>query len=146
LAIALKYRFGYDDALDVVGVHLVGGVVGTLLVGLLGSADAPSGRAGLFYGGGLGLLGTQAVAVLAVVGYSFVVSFLLALALQKTLGLRVSTEAEVGGIDVAEHAEVAYDLDGGPHTPGTRPTPEAVIASAERLVAGSASKEAGAPG
>ncbi len=149
LAIALKYRFGYDDALDVVGVHLVGGVVGTLLVGLFGSAEAPSGRAGLFYGGGFGLLGTQAVAVIAVVGYSFVVTLLIALALSRTIGLRASKEAEVDGLDVAEHAEVAYDLEGGPHTPGTAPTPEAVIASAERLVAGTApvsAKEGGAAG
>jgi Amt family ammonium transporter len=93
LAISLKYRFGYDDALDVVGVHLVGGVLGTLLVGLFGVADAPSGKAGLFYGGGLGLLGTQAVAVVAVVGYSFVVTLLIAVALQKTIGLRLSPEA-----------------------------------------------------
>jgi Amt family ammonium transporter len=146
LAIALKYRFGYDDALDVVGVHLVGGIVGTLLVGIFGSAEAPSGKAGLLYGGGLSLLGTQAVAVVAVVAYSFVVSFVLALALQKTLGLRVSKEAEAGGIDLAEHAEVAYDLEGGVHAPGTRPTPEAVIASAERMTATSASTEAGATG
>jgi ammonium transporter, Amt family len=145
LAISLKYRFGYDDALDVVGVHLVGGVIGTLLVGLLGSAEAPSGRDGLLYGGGLELLGVQTVAVLAVLGYSFVVTLLLALAVQKTIGLRVSKEAEVGGIDLAEHAEAAYDLEGGLHAPGTRPTPEAVIASAERLVAGSASQGAGRP-
>jgi Amt family ammonium transporter len=146
LAISLKYRFGYDDALDVVGVHLVGGVVGTLLVGLFGSAEAPSGKAGLFYGGGFGLLGTQAVAVVAVVGYSFVVTLLIALAVKRTIGLRAATEAEVAGLDLAEHAEVAYDLGGGTHTPGTAPTPEAVVASAERLVAGSAraGKEGGA--
>ncbi|MGY1794246.1 ammonium transporter [Geodermatophilus sp. SYSU D00525] len=138
LAIALKYRFGYDDALDVVGVHLVGGVVGTLLVGLFGSAEAPSGRAGLFYGGGLGLLGTQAVAVVAVVAYSFVISLLIALAVKHTVGLRVSKEGESAGLDLTEHAEVAYDLEGAVHTPGTGPTPEAVVASAERLVAGSA--------
>jgi Amt family ammonium transporter len=142
LAISLKYRFGYDDSLDVVGVHLVGGVIGTLLVGLFGVADAPSGKAGLFYGGGFGLLGTQAVAVIAVLAYSFVVTLGIAFALQKTIGLRLSKEAEVGGIDVAEHAEVAYDLEGGVHTPGTPATPEAVIASAERLVASSAGTEA----
>nr|WP_275585764.1 ammonium transporter [Geodermatophilus sabuli] len=137
LAITLKYRFGYDDALDVVGVHLVGGVVGTLLVGLFGSAEAPSGKAGLFYGGGFGLLGTQAVAVVAVVGYSFLVSLLIALVVKHTVGLRASKEGELAGHDLTEHAEVAYDLEGGVHTPGSGPTPEAVIASAERLVAGS---------
>jgi Amt family ammonium transporter len=143
LAIALKYRFGYDDALDVVGVHLVGGVVGTLLVGVFGSAAAPSGRDGLLYGGGFELLGVQAVAVVAVLGYSFVVTLLIALALSRTIGLRASQEAEVNGLDLAEHAEVAYDLEGSPYTPGTAPTPEAVIASAERLVATSAAKEPG---
>jgi Amt family ammonium transporter len=139
LAISLKYRFGYDDALDVVGVHLVGGVIGTLLVGLFGYAEAPSGRAGLFYGGGLGLLGTQAVAVVAVLAYSFVVSLLIAFAVARTIGLRLGKEEEVNGIDLAQHAEVAYDLEGQAHTPGAGPTPEAVVASAERLVANSGS-------
>jgi Amt family ammonium transporter len=140
LAVALKYRFGYDDSLDVVGVHLVGGIVGTLLVGVFGSAAAPSGRDGLLYGGGLELLGVQAVATIAVVGYSFVVSLLIALAISKTIGMRVSKEAEVNGIDLAEHAEVAYDLEGALHTPGATTTPESVIASAERIAA------AGTPG
>jgi Amt family ammonium transporter len=135
LAISLKYRFGYDDSLDVVGVHLVGGVIGTLLVGLFGTAAAPSGKDGLFYGGGLGLLGTQAVAVVAVLGYSFVVSFLIALAIQKTIGFRLAEEKEVTGVDLVEHAEIAYDLEGKANAPGTGPTPEAVIASAERMTA-----------
>ncbi|MGY1814621.1 ammonium transporter [Blastococcus sp. SYSU D00820] len=133
LAISLKYRFGYDDSLDVVGVHLVGGVIGTLLVGFLGTAEAPSGRAGLLYGGGFGLLGTQAVAAVAVLGYSFVVTLLIALAVQKTLGLRLTAEDEARGVDLVEHAEVAYDAEGKIHTPGAGPTPEAVIASAERI-------------
>jgi ammonium transporter, Amt family len=145
LAVALKYRFGYDDSLDVVGVHLVGGIVGTLLVGVLGSAEAPSGRAGLFYGGGFELLGVQAVAAAAVVGYSFVVSLLIALAIHKTIGLRVTTEAEVNGIDVAEHAEAAYDLEGALHTPGATTTPESVIASAERIAASAPSPRSGTP-
>ena len=140
LAVALKYRFGYDDSLDVVGVHLVGGVVGTLLVGFLASAEAPSGRDGLFYGGGLELLGDQAVAVVAVIGYGFVVSLLIALAVHKTMGLRLSEESEATGIDLDQHAESAYDLEGVVHAPGTKPTPQAVIASAERLVATSASE------
>jgi Amt family ammonium transporter len=145
LAVALKYRFGYDDSLDVVGVHLVGGIVGTLLVGVFGSAAAPSGRDGLLYGGGLELLGVQAVATIAVVGYSFVVSLLIALAISKTIGMRVSKEAEVNGIDLAEHAEVAYDLEGALHTPGATTTPESVIASAERIAAGAPSPRAETP-
>jgi Amt family ammonium transporter len=144
-AVALKYRLGYDDSLDVVGVHLVGGIVGTLLVGVFGSAAAPSGRDGLLYGGGLELLGVQAVATIAVVGYSFVVSLLIALAISKTIGMRVSKEAEVNGIDLAEHAEVAYDLEGALHTPGATTTPESVIASAERIAAGAPSPRAETP-
>ncbi|MGK5113884.1 MULTISPECIES: ammonium transporter [unclassified Geodermatophilus] len=138
LAVALKYRFGYDDSLDVVGVHLAGGIVGTLLVGVFGSAEAPSGRDGLLYGGGLELLGVQAVAAVAVIGYSFVVSLLIALAIHKTIGMRLPQEAEVNGIDLAEHAEIAYDLEGALHAPGQTTTPESVIASAERIAAGGA--------
>jgi ammonium transporter, Amt family len=145
LAVALKYRFGYDDSLDVVGVHLAGGIVGTLLVGVFGSAAAPSGRDGLLYGGGFELLGVQAVAAIAVVGYSFVVSLLIALAIHKTIGMRVSKEAEVNGIDLAEHAEVAYDLEGALHTPGATTTPESVVASAERIAAGAPSPRAETP-
>ncbi|MEV6346523.1 ammonium transporter [Actinoplanes sp. NPDC051851] len=135
LAISLKYRLGYDDSLDVIGVHLVGGLLGTLLVGFFGTDEAPSGQSGLFYGGGFGLLGKQAIAAFAVLGYSFVVSLLIAVVLQKTIGLRLSPEKEAAGIDVVEHAELAYDLEGKAHAPGTGPTPEAVIASAEKLTA-----------
>ncbi|PWJ54335.1 ammonium transporter [Quadrisphaera granulorum] len=109
-AVGLKRRFGYDDALDVVGVHLVGGILGTLLIGLLASPAAPNGRAGLFYGGGFALLGAQTVAAAAVLAYSFTVTLLIALALKATLGLRVSAEAEEDGVDHALHAETAYDL------------------------------------
>jgi ammonium transporter, Amt family len=139
LAVSLKYRFGYDDALDVVGVHLVGGVVGTLLVGVFGAAGTPNDRAGLLYGGGLDLLGVQAVAVLAVIAYSFVVTLVIAVVLQKTIGLRVSPEAEQD-VDLALHAEVAYDLEGKPHTPGAGPTPGTVVASAERIAAGTGTR------
>jgi Amt family ammonium transporter len=139
LAVALKYKLGYDDALDVVGVHLVGGVIGTVLIGLFGTADAPSGQAGLFYGGGFTLLGKQALAAAAVLAYSFVVSLLIAFVIQKTIGLRLSPEKEASGIDIVEHAELAYDFEGKPHTPGTAPTPAAVVASAEKLTADAAS-------
>ncbi len=85
---SLKFRLGYDDALDVVGIHLVGGILGTLLIGLLATEDAPNGVAGLFYGGGLGLLGKQALAVVVVLAYSFTVTWLIAKAIQVTIGLR----------------------------------------------------------
>ena len=66
LAVSLKFRFGYDDSLDVVGVHLVGGLVGTLLVGLFASDAAPAGKNGLFYGGGFDQLWRQAVGAVSV--------------------------------------------------------------------------------
>jgi ammonium transporter, Amt family len=108
-AVGLKYKLGYDDALDVVGVHLVGGVLGALLIGFLGTA-AIGGEDGLLYGGGFSLLGTQAVAVLATVVYSFVVTFILAKVVGLIFGgLRVSEETEVDGLDLALHAETAYE-------------------------------------
>ena len=109
-AVGLKYRFGYDDSLDVVGVHLVGGIVGTLGIGFLATDLAPSGVSGLFYGGGVGQLGKQAIGVAAVLVYAFVVSGLLGLALERTLGFRIERDHEVSGIDVAVHAETAYEL------------------------------------
>jgi Amt family ammonium transporter len=110
LALGLKDRFGYDDSLDVVGVHLVGGLLGTVLIGLLGTADMPSGQDGLFYGGGVHLLWVQTVAAVAVLVYSFVVTMLLATALRATIGLRVSPEHEEGGLDRVMHRDPAYDL------------------------------------
>ncbi|MEO6145007.1 MAG: ammonium transporter [Dermatophilaceae bacterium] len=110
LAVGLKFRFGYDDSLDVVGVHLVGGLVGTLAIGFLASASAPAGVDGLFYGGGLDQLWRQAVGAGAVLIYSFVVSGLIGLALHKTMGFRIERDAEVSGIDLEEHAETSYDL------------------------------------
>jgi Amt family ammonium transporter len=121
-AVALKYRLGYDDSLDVVGVHLVGGLVGTLMIGLLASAEATGiltedkndGVNGLFYGGGADQLGRQAIAAGAVLAYSFVVTLLLGLLVHKTMGFRVTPEDEITGLDLTEHAETAYEL--GPAT------------------------------
>jgi Amt family ammonium transporter len=125
LAVGLKYKLGYDDSLDVVGIHLVGGLTGTLLVGVLATSDAPNGVDGLLYGGGLSLLGKQAVGAFAVLVYSFAVTWLIAKALDKTMGLRVHPEAEQEGVDVHLHAESAYDLT---HTPGNAPAPEPAVA------------------
>ena len=94
LAVGLKYHFGYDDSLDVVGVHFVGGVVGMLGIGLLASAAAPAAVDGLLYGGGAGQLGKQVVATLATMTYSFLVTSLLARGLDRTLGFRVDEEHE----------------------------------------------------
>jgi Amt family ammonium transporter len=103
LAVGLKYKLGYDDSLDVVGVHLVGGLVGTLLIGLLAVGD------GLFYGGSLSLLGKQFVAAFVVLAYSFVLTYAIGKLIDVTIGFRVPEEDEVTGIDQVEHLETAYD-------------------------------------
>ena len=110
LAVGLKFKFGFDDSLDVVGVHLVGGLVGTLMIGLVAAPEAPAAVAGLFYGGGTDQLWRQAVGAFAVLGYSAVVTAILALLLKFTIGLRLDREDEAGGIDEAQHAETAYDF------------------------------------
>jgi Amt family ammonium transporter len=110
LAVGLKYRFGYDDSLDVVGVHLVGGLVGTIGVGFLATANAPAGVDGLFFGGGVDQLLRQLAGAAGVLVYSAVVTAVIALAIKAVMGLRVSDEDEAGGIDQAEHAEAGYDF------------------------------------
>jgi Amt family ammonium transporter len=114
IAVTWKHKGGYDDALDVVGVHLVGGIVGTLIIGLVAS-DTSTGvhsLRGLFYGGGFSLLGKQTVAAVAVLAYSFVLTYIIALVLKKTMGLRISEDDEVTGIDQTNHAETAYEFAG----------------------------------
>jgi Amt family ammonium transporter len=110
-AVSWKYRLGYDDALDVVGVHLVGGILGTVLIGFLADPAAPSGAAGLFYGGGVDVLWRQCVAVAAVLAYSFVVTLVIVLALKKFMGIRADQDSEYDGLDVSVHGETAYVLD-----------------------------------
>lgn len=110
LAVGLKHRFGYDDSLDVVGVHLVGGLSGTVLIGLFASASTPGGVDGVFYGGGTDQLWRQAVGAVAVMVFSFVVTFLIGKALNATMGFRVDRDAELEGVDLTEHAETAYEL------------------------------------
>jgi Amt family ammonium transporter len=109
-AVGLKEKFGYDDSLDVVGVHLVGGVIGTLLIGFLASESMPNKTNGLFYGGGFDQLWRQAVAAGAVMVYSFVVAFIIAFAIKKTMGIRVAPEDEETGIDAKLHRDAAYEL------------------------------------
>ncbi len=110
LAVGLKYRLRLDDSLDVVGVHLVGGLVGTLGVGVLATAAAPTGVDGLLHGGGAGQLGRQLVGAGVVLVYAFTMSGIIGLALQRLMGFRVDEEHEVSGIDLVVHAETAYDL------------------------------------
>jgi Amt family ammonium transporter len=125
-AVGLKYRFGLDDSLDVVGVHLVGGLVGTVLIGFLSTSSAPGGIDGLFYGGGLGSLGDQVGAAGIAIAWTGVFTTLIGLAIKHTIGWRIDEEDEVEGIDFAEHGESAYDLDGrsaGVVSAGGTPTP-----------------------
>ncbi|MDN2498964.1 ammonium transporter [Nocardia nova] len=107
-AVGWKFKAGYDDSLDVVGVHFTGGVVGTLLIGVLANRVMTGGSRGLFYGGGLAQLGKQAVGVVVVALWAFGVSYLIGKAIDRVMGFRVSKEDEVGGIDFALHAETAY--------------------------------------
>jgi Amt family ammonium transporter len=111
LAVTLKYRLKYDDSFDVVGIHLVGGLVGTLALGFLAADvfgdDSP---VGLFFGGGVNLLAVQAIAAFGVLLYSLILAFIIAFIIKAVTGVRVSEEDEVGGIDFAEHAETAYDI------------------------------------
>jgi ammonium transporter, Amt family len=113
-AVSFKYRLGYDDSLDVIGIHLVGGVVGSLIIGLLANSavQVEGGVDGLLYGGGLDQLWRQAVAVIAVMAYSFVVSYLLGKLVDATIGFRVTEEEELQGVDETTHAESAYDIGG----------------------------------
>jgi Amt family ammonium transporter len=111
LAVGLKFKFGLDDSLDVVGVHLVGGIWGSLSVGFFGTSVVNSvGVDGIFYGGGTDLLAKQALGVGLVAAYSFIATLIIGFAIEKTIGFRVSREVEIEGIDLKEHAESAYEL------------------------------------
>jgi Amt family ammonium transporter len=121
VAVRLKFRFRFDDSLDVLALHGIAGLLGTLMVGLVATTNVnPKGGNGLFYGGGFGQLGAQALAAFTTLVYVFVVTFVLAKIVKATIGLRVDAQTEIDGIDEAEHAETAYDfasLGGG----GDRP-------------------------
>jgi Amt family ammonium transporter len=111
LAVGIKYKFGFDDSLDVVGVHLVGGIWGSLSVGFFGTHVVNSiGIDGIFYGGGTDLLVKQSLGVGLVAAYSFIATLIIGFAIEKTIGFRVSREVEIEGIDLKEHAESAYEL------------------------------------
>jgi len=113
LAVGLKYRLGYDDSLDVVGVHLVGGIIGSLAIGFFGSSAVNSlGLDGLFYGGGTELLAKQALGVGLVMAYSFFATLIIGLIIEKTIGFRVESDKELSGVDLSEHAESAYEMGG----------------------------------
>ena len=103
-AIELKWKLGYDDSLDVVGIHLVGGVVGTLYLGFFAT------ETGLFLGGGFEQLAVQAIAAFGVLIYSFVVAWILGFAIEKTIGFRIKNEDELAGVDTSVHGEEGYSL------------------------------------
>ncbi len=106
LAVGLKYRFGYDDSLDVVGVHLVGGLVGTVGIGFLATSG------GLFYGDGVKQLVVQVAVALFAMIWAAVATLVVGLVVKALIGLRIDEEDEVTGIDFADHGESAYDLTG----------------------------------
>lgn len=109
LALSLKTKFGFDDSLDVIAVHLVGGLVGALLLGFFADTKVNSlGADGWFFGGGADLLGKQALASVATLAFSFIVTYVVAVIINKTIGIRVSTEDELVGLDQSQHAETAY--------------------------------------
>ena len=111
LSVGIKYKLGFDDSLDVVAVHLIGGIWGSLAIGLFGSSAVNSlSLDGIFYGSGTALLGKQALGVGLVFAYSFVATLIIGYAIEKTIGFRVKKDAEVEGIDLNEHAETAYEM------------------------------------
>ncbi|WP_031519016.1 ammonium transporter [Streptomyces sp. NRRL F-5123] len=130
-AVGLKYRFGYDDSLDVVGVHMVGGIVGSLSIGLLATGGVGQPAKGVFYGGGWHQMGLQLTGVGAVLGYSLVCSAILAKIVDMVMGFRVTEDEEIAGVDQVLHAETAYDFTG-------------VVGAVRTALTGSDS-EAGAP-
>jgi Amt family ammonium transporter len=112
-AVTRKYKFGYDDSLDVVGVHGVGGILGMLAIGLLATVTAnEAGANGLFFHGGTTQLGRQVIALVVVALFSFAATWLIATIIQKTIGFRVYRDDELTGLDTTFHAESAYDITG----------------------------------
>ncbi|HSA48973.1 MAG TPA: ammonium transporter [Yinghuangia sp.] len=109
-AVGWKHKFGYDDSLDVVGVHFVGGVVGTVLIGIFAWDGMTGGPRGLVHGGGLDLLGKQVAAVVVCAVFSFVATYAIAKVIDRTIGFRATEDDERAGLDLAVHAETAYDL------------------------------------
>jgi len=112
-AVTRKYKFGYDDSLDVVGVHGVGGLIGMLFIGVMGTVTAnAAGADGLLFNGGATQLSRQALGIVVVALFSFVATWLIATAIQKTIGFRVFRDDELTGLDTTFHAESAYDITG----------------------------------
>jgi Amt family ammonium transporter len=112
-AVTRKYKFGYDDSLDVVGVHGVGGILGMIAIGLIATVTAnEAGANGLFFSGGTTQLNRQLIAIVVIALFSFTATWLIATAIQKTIGFRVYRDDELNGLDTTFHAESAYDITG----------------------------------
>jgi ammonium transporter, Amt family len=111
IAIDLKFKLGFDDSLDVVGIHLVGGLIGTLYIGVFGMTKVDGAYTSLLYGGSLQQLGVQAVAAFGVAVYSFVIAWVIGTVIQKTIGFRVRNEDELAGVDTFVHGEEGYALE-----------------------------------
>ena len=113
LAVGIKFKLGFDDALDVIAVHLVGGIIGALSIGFFGNDEINTlGRDGLFYGGGLGQLGRQAVGVTSTIVYGFVMSLIIGLVVNMFSKLRATHDSELEGLDTSIHGESAYETSG----------------------------------
>jgi len=112
LAIGLKLHYKYDDSLDVVGIHMFGGIIGGVLIGFFADSGARGEGAdfidGVFFGGGE-LLGNQIISIVAVMAYSFVATYIIAMVLHRTMGIRASADDESVGLDQSLHAETAYN-------------------------------------
>jgi ammonium transporter, Amt family len=135
LAVALKGLVRIDDSLDVVAVHLIGGILGSLCVGLFATVDTnPLGADGLFYGGGWSLLGKQALAVVSVIAYTFVMTMIIAFVVNLVIKMRVPAEVEDEGLDYALHGETAYEFStlGGSPSIGSKPMSGSERAPAHR--------------
>ncbi|MHA7986592.1 ammonium transporter [Rathayibacter sp. CAU 1779] len=114
-AIDLKFKLGFDDSLDVVGIHLIGGLIGTLYIGFFGlthvDGDASKPYSSLLYGGSFQQLGAQAIGAFSVMIYSFVLAYAIGWVIQKTMGFRIKTEDEIAGVDTFVHGEEGYALE-----------------------------------
>jgi Amt family ammonium transporter len=112
-AVSRKYKLGYDDSLDVVGVHGIGGILGMLAIGILATTTAnEAGGLGLLMGGGTDLLTKQFIAIVVIAAFSFSATWLIAQAISKTIGFRAYRDDELNGLDTRFHAESAYDITG----------------------------------
>ena len=112
-AIEAKFRFGFDDSLDVVGIHFVGGALGSVLLGFMADSSAVPGGDfidGVFFGGGI-LLWNQVLSIAVVAGFSFIATYIIAKIMDRTIGLRVTEDTEMAGLDASDHGEAAYVME-----------------------------------